>query len=318
MKTKDKGQDPIVASEFNTSEVSVDTSNNDNNKTINSNKNGKKNFFVRVWNYFSTYEKIWFFSIVALSILFAFLFPEEEVNGVNGSIIMVLYLIDIFSNVLCELLISKQSKWNFIVSLVVELTEIATLIILAARFATMAVTLFFWIPIDIISFINWNRHTDDKDEDLTVVRTLKWWQTILVVIGIIVWTMGVGYLMAAYAPDTDFYSSELIEVIVCYIDACASVVGIANGLFILFRYREQWLAWYICAGLETAINILSGQWVLLVLKAGYFTNTTYGYIKWTKYIKSHSNTSIYGKPAVNSVNNVSQSKLSDNQSDQTK
>ena len=318
MKTKDKGQDPIVASELNTSEVSVDTSNNDNNKTINNNKNGKKNFFVRVWNYFSTYEKIWFFSIVALSILFAFLFPEEEVNGVNGPIIMVLYLIDIFSNVLCELLISKQSKWNFIVSLVVELTEIATLIILAARFATMAVTLFFWIPIDIISFINWNRHTDDKDEDLTVVRTLKWWQTILVVVGIIVWTMGVGYLMAAYAPDTDFYSSELIEVIVCYLDACASAVGIANGLFILFRYREQWLAWYICAGLETAINILSGQWVLLVLKAGYFTNTTYGYIKWTKYIKSHSNTSIYGKPAVNAVHNVSQPKLSDNQSDQTK
>ena len=35
------------------------------------------------------------------------------------------------------------------------------------------------------------------------------------------------------------------------------------------------------------INILSGQWVLLVLKLGYFTNTTYGYIKWSKYIKEH-------------------------------
>ena len=35
------------------------------------------------------------------------------------------------------------------------------------------------------------------------------------------------------------------------------------------------------------INILSGQYILLVLKAGYMTNTTYGYIKWTKYIKEH-------------------------------
>ena len=113
-------------------------------------------------------------------------------------------------------------------------------------------------------------------------------------------------LMAAYAPDTDFYSSELIEVIVCYLDACVSAVGIANGLFILFRYREQWLAWYICAGLETVINILSGQWVLLVLKAGYFTNTTYGYIKWTKYIKSHANTSVYGKQTVKTELNTSQ------------
>lgn len=251
----------------------------------------KQNFFVRTWNYFTTYEKIWFFSIVVLSFIFAFVFPEEETNGVNGSIIMVLYLVDILSNVLCELLISKQSKWNFIVSLVVELTEIATLVILAARFATMAVTLFFWIPIDIISFFNWNKHTDKKDEDLTVVRTLKGWQSILVVVAIIIWTFGIGYLMAAYGPDTDFFTSELAEKVVCYLDACASAVGIANGLFILFRYREQWLAWYICAALETVINIISGQWVLLVLKAGYFTNTTYGYIKWTKYIRQKSNAS---------------------------
>ena len=32
------------------------------------------------------------------------------------------------------------------------------------------------------------------------------------------------------------------------------------------------------------------MWVLLVLKAGYLTNTTYGYIKWNKYIKAHQKT----------------------------
>jgi nicotinamide mononucleotide transporter len=41
------------------------------------------------------------------------------------------------------------------------------------------------------------------------------------------------------------------------------------------------------------MNIVMGQWVLLVLKLGYFTNTTYGYIKWTKYIKvKESNKSV--------------------------
>ena len=43
----------------------------------------------------------------------------------------------------------------------------------------------------------------------------------------------------------------------------------------------------IDAILEMLINILSGQWALLPLKIGYLTNTTYGYIKWTKYIKAH-------------------------------
>ena len=128
-----------------------------------------KERLVNLWNYFTTYEKIWFFSILILAIVFAFLFPEEDVNGVNGKIIMALYLADIFLNILCELLISKQSKWNFIVSVFVEITEILICIVLSYRFATMASTLFFWLPIDIISFINWHKHPDKQEEDLDML-----------------------------------------------------------------------------------------------------------------------------------------------------
>ncbi len=241
-----------------------------------------------LWNYFTTYEKIWFFSILILAFVFAFLFPEEDINGVNGAIIMGLYLADTFFNILCELLISKQSKWNFIVSLLVEITEIAICIVLSYRFATMASTLFFWIPIDIISFINWNKHPDKADEDVTKVRKLNGLAEVLIITGIVVWTVGVGYYLTTLEIGTDLFGgNELLENIVCYLDACVSAVGIANGVFILLRYREQWIAWYISAILESVINILSGQYVLLVLKVGYLTNTTYGYIKWTRYIKEH-------------------------------
>lgn len=216
------------------------------------------------------------------------LFPEEDVNGINGSLIMGLYLADTFLNILCELLISKQSKWNFIVSLLVEIIEIAMCIVLSYRFATMASTLFFWIPIDIISFINWNKHPDKADDEITKVRKLSGLAEVLIIAGIVVWTLGVGYFLTTLEIGTDLFGgNELLENIVCYLDACASAVGIANGVFILLRYREQWIAWYISAILESAINILSGQYVLLVLKVGYLTNTTYGYIKWTKYIKEH-------------------------------
>ena len=199
---------------------------------------------------------------------------------------MVLYLLDTFLNILCELLISKQSKWNFIVSVFVEITEILICVVLAYRFATMASTLFFWLPIDIISFINWHRHPDKKEEELTEVRKLSGLAEVLIIIGIVVWTMGVGYFLTTLDFGTDLFGgNQTLEVIVCYLDACASAVGICNGVFILLRIREQWIAWYICSLLEAAINIISGQYVLLVLKFGYLTNTTYGYIKWTKYIK---------------------------------
>lgn len=247
------------------------------------------NKIKKLVNYFTLYEKIWFLSIVSLSILFAFLFPEEDTKGVNGKLIMILYLVDIFSNVACELLIAKQSKWNFIVSLVVEFTEILMCIVLAYRFATMAVTLFFWIPIDIISFVSWHKHRDNKQQELTVVRKLNKKQSIIVILGIILWTVVIGYLLTKIEVEGIISDYPVLELICCYLDACASAVGIANGVFILLRYREQWIAWYICSALETAINIIAGQWILLILKAGYFTNTTYGYIKWTKYISIKNN-----------------------------
>ncbi len=237
--------------------------------------------------FFSTYEKIWFLSIMVLATIFAVIFPEETVNGVNGIIIMFLYLLDTFLNILCELLISKQSRYNFLVSVAVEITEIVICIVLMYRFATMATTLFFWLPIDILSFINWTRHKDEVEDELTMVRRLKGWQEILIILAIIAWTIIVGYLLSGLDIATDFYESERLETIVTYIDACASAVGVANGLFIFFRLREQWIAWYICAALEAAINVITGQYVLLVLKLGYFTNTTYGYIKWSRYIRSH-------------------------------
>lgn len=239
------------------------------------------------WHFYSAYEKTWFLAILVLAAIFGIIFPEEDCNGISGIVIMALYLADTLLNIWCELLISKQSKWNFIVSVFVEIAEIGICILLRYRFATMATTLFFWLPIDIISFVNWHRHPDRREEELTVVRTLRGWQEALVLIGIAVWTFGLGYLLTRINVGTDLFGgNETLATLVIYLDACASAVGVANGLFILFRFREQWVAWITCAILEAVINVLSGQYVLLVLKAGYLTNSVYGYIKWTKYIKT--------------------------------
>lgn len=244
-------------------------------------------------SFFSKYEIIWFVTTILLSCVVSVIFPEESTNGVNGYIISFLYLLDTYLNVMCELLISKQSRYNFLVSLGVEAVEIAICIVLMYRFSTMAVTIFFWIPIDIISFINWSKHKDKEDEDLTVVKRLTGLQELLVIVGIAVWTIVVGYIISGLNIATDFLNgNKELETIVIYLDACVSAIGVANGVFILLRLREQWIAWYLCSILETIINIISGQYVLLVLKAAYLTNTTYGLIKWNKYIKNHNDNDV--------------------------
>jgi nicotinamide mononucleotide transporter len=141
-----------------------------------------------------------------------------------------------------------------------------------------------------MSFVIWNRHPDKRRGELTIVKKLKPWQDIVLIAGIAIWTAGVGYLLTFIDVQGGILANSNITVknVLCYLDACASAVGVVNGVFILLRYREQWIAWYIVAILETVINIMVGQWILLVLKLGYLTNTTYGYIKWTQYIKTHT------------------------------
>lgn len=250
----------------------------------------KKTFGQKVkdyWKYFNTYEKLWFFAIIVISVVLAIVLPEEDTNGISGVVITIMYLLDVIIACFCELLTSKQSRWSFMIYNIVEVIEIATLIMIRARFASMAVAIFFWIPAHTISFFTWSKHKDQKRQELTVVRSMKWWQSILMYLGVAVWTGVVGYLMAAFGPETDFFSSDATLKAVAYMDACLSALSIADGVTIYFRIKQTWIIWYIYLAIETVVNIMTGQWILLVLKFGYLTNTTYGYIKWTQYISKN-------------------------------
>ncbi len=248
----------------------------------------KNNKFYKLLHYFTTYEWIWLLSLSFFSVLFLFLFPEEETNGISGVIIMILYVIDVVVTLISELLASKQNKWWAVLYLIVDATEIAVFLILWTRFAYLASVILFWVPMHIITFINWSRHTDKNKNTYTVVRKLNWKGLLIIGFVCLIWTLVVGYLVAAYGPETDFYSSVLIEQIIAYLDACVTALGVANGVLLFFRYKENWLVWLAAVFSETAIVIMSQQWIYLVLQVGYLFNTVYGYIRWTKYINNNT------------------------------
>ena len=247
----------------------------------------RKNLWEWLKGYFTTYEKIWMLSMVVLTVALAILFPEDDTNGVSGLVITILYVFDVLIGLLCELLFSKQNKWGFLIYNIVEVIEIVTMIILRTRFASMAVAMFYWIPAHTLGFFQWRRFQDKKDSKKTVVRKLKAWQTVLIFALTIIWTLVIGYLVAKYSPETEFYSSDTVVKVIAYLDACLSIMSIIDGILMFFRSNESWWTWYLYIAVETAVNIISGQWILLVYKLGYLTNTTYGIIKWTKYIKEN-------------------------------
>ena len=117
-----------------------------------------------------------------------------------------------------------------------------------------------------------------KEEVLTKVKRLTWKQDILVVLGIVAFGVGVGFLLTLIpgAEDT-------------YLDAFTSAVGMANGILILLRYNEQWIAWMITLILDAALYILSGSYIMLITVFAMMVNTVYGFVKWLIYIKNRKN-----------------------------
>ena len=233
----------------------------------------------RFFKSFTPYQIIYLSMVFILVALFTIFLPDEMLEDMSNPLVVVCSVLAVLANPICELLISKQSKWNFIVSIVfIEITE-SILYFSLGYYSVALISIIFWIPIDIASFVNWHKHPDKEEDILTNVKKLSWKQDILIVLGILAFGFGVGYLLTLIpgAEDT-------------YFDAFCSALGMANGILLLLRYNEQWFAWLLCLIFEAILYILSGSYIMLITVFAMLVNTCYGFVKWLIYIKKEKNT----------------------------
>ncbi len=227
---------------------------------------------------FTLYQRIFLTAVVLLTAGFVIFFPDQmlEEDYMKSGLLIVCAIISVISNPLCELLISKQSKWNFVIDFfLIEVPELV--ICLYFKWYAIAVTIMlFWMVIDVISFVRWNKHPDNEDENLTVVKRLKPWQSLLVVVGIAAFGIIVGRLLQFIPGASD-----------TYLDAFASAVGMANGILLLLRYSEQWIAWMITTVIYLAMDVSAGAYILIIGDMAMLINTIYGIVKWYIYTKNH-------------------------------
>lgn len=241
----------------------------------------KKNKFVTFLKSFTPYQIIYLTAVVLLTTVLVIFFPKEVLGEYKAIPLIVSAIISTISNPLCELLISKQSKWNFVVDFFfIEVPEL----IINLHFGWYAVAttiVLFWMPIDVFSFLRWNKHPDEEDENLTVVKRLKPEQSALSIVAIVAFGLIVGSLLRLIPGTANNY-----------LDAFASAVGMANGILLLLRYSEQWLAWLITTVLYLFMDIASGMYILLVTEIAMLVNTIYGIVKWYLYTKKRENTQL--------------------------
>lgn len=229
---------------------------------------------------FTPYQTIYLLVVLLTTAAFVIFLPNLVISNSQNTLAFVCSVITVLANPLCEILISKQSKLNFIVDIfLIELTYV--IICLNQGWYTLLITVVcFWIPIDVVSYIRWTKHPDQKDDIITEVRRLKPVYGSLCVVGIVLFGLGFGYLMQFLPGSQD-----------SYLEAFASAIGISNGILLMLRYQEHWFAWLITVTLYIIMDIRGGAYILLITEVAMLVNTIYGYIKWLLYNKekdSHS------------------------------
>ena len=255
---------------------------------------------------FSTYEKLRMLAMIILAIGAGLIWPEKDSNGWSGTLLNVMCIFITIVGLFCELLFSKQRRSAFLIYNSVEVVTVAYYLMTKTQYLSMFAALIYWIPAHTLGYFAWNKHKDRKDKEITVIRRLKKWQTAVILISTVAITIAGGYLLGKYGPETDYYEDNILEKIIlyynpslvadvkeivytvfAYLDSSLFVMSIIDGILMFFRSRDSWWTWHIYTAVDTVVRILSGQWVLLVYDIGYFTNTTYGNIKWTQYIKKN-------------------------------
>lgn len=271
-------------------------------KIDNQNKNKENIFkkigkgFVFIWNYFTLYEKLWLAVLWAAGITLSVVFPDIEGVPENlTNLVVALSIVTLMGGCTCELLLSKQSKWAFIVSFLFYDLTFTTVCLITGRYVSALIEFVFWMPMLFISFFSWKKRQDNVEKEKVVVKGINLRKESLIFVSILAASIGLGFLFTYIEGMTELW----------YLDAIAATFSVCNGLFLWLRYREQWLAWYGVIICETIFYIITHNWALLILEVGYLTNTTYGLINWSLYIKNHKN-----EPMLKNENNEDVLKLS--------
>ena len=225
---------------------------------------------------FTPYQIIYLVAVFTLTAVFVIFFPDLMLDDTSSTFVVVCSVVAVLANPVCELLISKQSRLNFLVDIFfIELPEFVICVALG-WYSIAIITLVFWIPIDIVSYLKWKHNPDEEHEEMTVVKRLKPWQDILVVLAIAAFTLIVGTLIQYIPGAAD-----------SYLDAISAACGMANGILLLCRYTEQWYAWFATLVMYTILYTVSGSYIMLITVAAMFVNTCYGFTKWVIYTKKH-------------------------------
>lgn len=184
--------------------------------------------------------------------------------------------------IICVFFCAKANRMNFPFAVVNTVVYMIYLFYFGI-WATFWLEAIVYMPMNIVSWINWYRHKDEDNQLLAKSKTLTWWQHILVT-GIIVGiAVVVHFALSNLAGNT--WMNFAIKfgwnvAIIQWIDSFVFAIGIvATGLELL-RYKEQYVWWFVTNCLAITQYALKGDPVYTTKKIIYQIEAIVGMKNW--------------------------------------
>lgn len=189
-------------------------------------------------------------------------------TGLIGGDLTLLLLdtIAAICGILSVVLCAKGKKSGFIFGLV-NVIFYAIISYNNLYFGEVMLNTFFYIPMNIISYILWSKNDNKKTKEVKA-RSLSIPAIIISAIVILIITFGYHLLLVSLGGA------------MTYLDGLTTILSIFATILMAARYAEQWFYWIIVNIITVGLWIIAGNPVMIVMWSAYLINAIYGYIKW--------------------------------------
>ena len=215
------------------------------------------------WNGYTTFEKIFFASLILLQVIMYFIAPDSAIGIVCG-----------LAGVICVALTAKGKISSYLFNFI----QMITYMIICWDFALYLEfgEQVFYFVVCIFGVFLWKKNMKKNDDgtEQVIAKKFKPWHWVATIIITIVSTIILGY-----------FGDNILGSTLSYLDAFTVALAVIAQLLMVWRYREQWAIWIAIDVSSLVMFVILGQWSMVAMYVAWTINAFYGWYNWSKLAK---------------------------------
>lgn len=216
-------------------------------------------------NGYTTFDKLFMLSMLALQIIVFIIVPETTLSIVCG-------ISGVISTVLCA-----KGKISFYF---IGFIQTFTYLVLAwqNQFYGEVLENIFYLVTMIWGIFVWKKGSEIDEEGAANVKAQKLSMPMWII-------LGVGTIVATFIVGLVLNSIGNAQ---AYTDAATNVLAVVAQILMVKRYREQWIWWCLVDVLCLKLWFVAGNWTMFAMYIAWTINCIYGWVNWSKLNKKQN------------------------------